>query len=86
MNNVLKKERTSKQNFDNEVINIRMPEINSMIYLKTSFDCPRQQMGNSPKITEGANKIVRHSESLKQRVRDTKRIYKEPHENAEGTK
>ena len=52
-----KKERTKFVNAD---INIRMPEI---IHSKTSFECSRQLMGNRPKMTEGTEKIVPHSES-----------------------
>ena len=42
LNNVeKKKERTSEQSFVNVVINIRMPEMNSMIHSKASFECLR---------------------------------------------
>ena len=58
-----KKEQTSEQSIVNAVIKIRMPEMNSMIHSKTSFECSRWRMGNSPKMTEGTEKIARHSES-----------------------
>ena len=42
MNDVEKKrEQTSKQAFDNAVINIGMPKMDSMIHSKTSFKCSR---------------------------------------------
>ena len=56
-----KEEQTSEQSFDNTIINIRMTEMNSMIYSKTSVECLRERMGNSPKMTEGTKKVVRHS-------------------------
>ena len=58
-----KKEQTSKQSFVNAVINIRMPEMNSMIHSKTSSECSTQRMGNNPKMTKETEKIVPHSES-----------------------
>ena len=36
-----KKEQTYEQSFVNAVINIRMPEMNSMIHSKISFECLR---------------------------------------------
>ena len=79
MNNVeKKKEQTSEQSFVSAVFNIRMSELDSMIHLKTSFTCSRQHMGNSPKMTEGAKKIVWHSESLG--------FVREVNQNVEGTK
>ena len=39
-----------------------------VMLLKTSCDYSRQRMRNSPKMTEGTEKIVRQSESSRQRV------------------
>ena len=36
-----KKEQTSQQSFVDAIISIRIPEINSMIHWKTSFECSR---------------------------------------------
>ena len=60
-----KKEQTFEQSFVNAVINIRMPEMNSMIHSEISLECSRQRMGNSPEITEGTEKIVWRSERLR---------------------
>ena len=62
-----KREQTSEQTFDNAVIDIRMPEMDSMIHSKASFKCSKWRMGNTPKMTEGTERNGRHTESLRYR-------------------
>ena len=72
-----KKGQTSEQTFVNAVTKIWMPEMNSMIHSKTSFECSRQRMG--PKMQKWLKEPRKLLDIVKVRdswVLDTERIYK----------
>ena len=60
----------------NRVLTMQVSEMNSVIHSKTSTECSRKRMGNSPKMTEETEKLFDIVQVWGSGVRDTERIYK----------